>query len=87
VERKVKTLHPSMKKEILENLESIPYEDQRIILDFIKVLAGRNIKGVPGRDLLVFSRTIERSDTDSMMKAIEEGCEKVDSNNRDRLFY
>lgn len=75
----MKALHPSIKNEILENLESIPYEDQRIILDFIKVLAGRKVKGIPGRDLLVFSKTIEKSDTDSMMKAIEEGCEKVDS--------
>lgn len=76
----METLHPSIKNEILENLESIPYEEQRIILDFIKLLAGGKVRGIPGRDLLVFSRTIEKSDADSMLEAIEEGCEKVDSN-------
>jgi hypothetical protein len=78
--REAEMMNPSIKKEILENLDSIPFEDQKRVLDFIKALAENKMKGVPGRDLLVFSGTIGRSELDTMQKAIEDGCERVDLN-------
>jgi hypothetical protein len=50
------------------------------VLDFAQALAKRRREGVPGRDLLRFAGTIEKSDLEIMQKAIEEDCERVDEN-------
>lgn len=35
-------------------------------------------KGTPGKDLLRFAGTISAEDADEMMRAIEEGCERIE---------
>lgn len=69
---------PSIKHEILEELERLPDEDQHRVLDFARTL-GRTIpKGTPGRELLRFAGVISDEDAEQMNAAIEEGCEQVD---------
>jgi len=37
-------------------------------------------KGIPGKSLLEFAGKLSESESDELMHIIEEGCEKVDSN-------
>jgi hypothetical protein len=68
----------SIKKEIVERLDSLAIDEQRRVLDFTRNLAEGKIEGVAGRDLIRFAGTIEKSDLVVMERVIEEGCEKVD---------
>ena len=70
----------SLKKEIIEKLESLPAEKQEKVLEFVGALTQDKTIGIPGQKLLHFSGMIEKNDLDSMKRAIEEGCEKVDIN-------
>ena len=68
----------SIKRELLEQLETLPYEFQRRVLDFAQALALSVPKGVPGRQLLRFSGAIPEDDLQMMAQAIEAGCERID---------
>jgi hypothetical protein len=68
----------SIKRKLLEQLEALPYEFQRRVLDFAQALAVSVPKGVPGKQLLRFAGTIPADDLQMMAQAIEVGCEKVD---------
>ena len=70
----------SVKKEIVEKLDSLAIDEQRRVLDFTRALAEGKAEGIAGRDLLRFAGTIEKGDLAVMERAIEEGCEKVDVN-------
>lgn len=67
----------SIKTEIVQQLDHLPYESQRRVLDFARALALSQPKGVPGKQLLRFVGAIEKDDLEAMTQAIEEGCEKV----------
>lgn len=56
----------------------LPAEDQRRVLELARALTERRPAGVPGRDLLRFMGTIEKTDMDVMRRAIKEDCERVD---------
>ncbi len=73
-------INPSIRKEILDNLDGIPFEEQKIVLDFVKSLAVSKKSGIPGQELLIFSGIIGKSEIASMEKAIESGCERIDLN-------
>ena len=49
------------------------------MLDFARALAVKTPRGVPGKELLSFAGAIKTDDLEIMTKAIEQGCEKVDS--------
>jgi hypothetical protein len=68
----------SIKRELLKQLETLPYEFQRRVLDFAQALALSVPKGVPGRQLLRFSGAIPEDDLQMMAQAIEAGCERID---------
>jgi hypothetical protein len=70
----------SLKKEIVEKLDLLPIEQQRKVLDFTRALTQSKTVGIPGRDLLRFAGTIEKTELESMTQAIEDGCERVDLN-------
>lgn len=70
----------SLKKEILEALSRLTYNQQRRVRDFAHVLAMTKPIGVPGKALLSFAGAIEADDLKAMAQAIEKGCEKVDLN-------
>jgi hypothetical protein len=68
----------SIKMEIVEQIERLPYELQRQVLDFVRELS--RPKGVPGKQLLHFAGIFKTDDLQAMSKAIEAECEKVDMN-------
>jgi hypothetical protein len=68
----------SIKRKLLEQLEALPYEFQRRVLDFAQALALSVPKGVPGKQLLRFVGAIPADDLQMMVQAIEAGCERID---------
>jgi len=65
---------------VVEQLEALPYELQRQVLQFTRALAISAPHGVPGRQLLRFAGAIPLTDLQIMKQAIEQGCEQVDVN-------
>ena len=63
----------------MEQLQSLPYDLQRQVLEFTRALALSMPRGVAGRQLLQFAGAIPRSDAELMQEAIEQGCEQVDT--------
>lgn len=70
----------SLKRELLKELDSLPFEEQRKVLDFTRNLTVIKNVGVPGQELLPFAGSIKKSDLESMQQAIKNGCERVDLN-------
>ncbi|HLB70042.1 MAG: hypothetical protein OIN88_03165 [Candidatus Methanoperedens sp.] len=70
----------TIKQDIARQLDHLPPEAQRQVLDFVQALAKSFPKGVPGKQLLRFSGILEAEDIKAMTQAIEEGCERVDMN-------
>ncbi len=66
-------------RRIIRELDKLPPELQRKVLDFTQALALSLPKGVPGEQLLRFAGVIEPDDAEAMSRAIEEGCERVDA--------
>jgi hypothetical protein len=71
--------HPAIQDELLQQLDRLPPDLQRQVLDFARALAILQPKGVRGEQLLEFAGTIEPDDLDAMSRAIEESCEQVDA--------
>ena len=71
--------HSSIKQEIVKQLDYLPPEMQRRVLDFTRALASSLPKGVPGKELLRFSGFLSSEDAQAMIQAIESGCEQVDN--------
>ena len=67
----------SIKQEIIEQLDKLPIELQKRVLDFTHALVISEPKGVPGSELLKFVGIITPEEADAMEKAIEEGCEQI----------
>ncbi len=68
----------TLEAEIRKQLNQLPPEQQRKVLEFARSLVTAQIRGVPGKDLLHFAGTIDTDDLTSMKQAIEDECEKVD---------
>jgi len=68
----------SIKRKLLEQLEALPYEFQRRVLDFTQALALSVPKGVPGKQLLRFVGAIPADDLQTIAETIEAGCERID---------
>ncbi|HPZ09107.1 MAG TPA: hypothetical protein PL110_13440 [Candidatus Eremiobacteraeota bacterium] len=66
------------KAKIIEQVDSLSPELQRQLLDFACKLAGP--KGISGKELLPFAGIMTFEEAQSINRAIEEGCEKVDVN-------
>ena len=65
----------SLKDNLIDQIEKLPYDLQIRVLDFAKSLIP---KGVEGKSLLPFAGVISEDDLQRMSDAIEENCEKVD---------
>lgn len=72
-------MNPTLEKEIREQLDRLPPEQQRQVLDFARTLATKRIRGVPGYALRRFGGVIAKEDLALAARAIEEGCEQVTS--------
>ena len=69
----------TLKSEIHRELEQLPIEQQRQVLEFARSLKATQIRGVSGQSLLRFAGAIESSELAIMKQAIEESCEQVNS--------
>ncbi len=65
---------------VIEQLNALPQELQRRVLEFTRALAQSTPGGIPGRQLLRFAGAISLDDVGLMREAIERGCEQVDTN-------
>jgi hypothetical protein len=63
---------------IREQLDRLPPEQQRQVLDFARSLVAAQVRGVPGKELLRFAGSIDADDLKTMKQAIEEACETID---------
>ena len=75
-----KRMSQTLQKEILDQLDKLPLEHQRKVLDFARSLSKANPVGKAGKELLSFAGTIEIEDIKAISQAIEEGCEQVNIN-------
>jgi len=65
---------------VVDQLKTLPYEMQWRVFEFTRALAVSVPRGVPGPQLLRFAGAIPLDDLQLMHQAIEEGCERVDTN-------
>lgn len=66
-----------LEKELHQQLEHLPFGQQRQVLDFARALASARTRGVAGQKLLQFAGTIGDDDLQAMSQAIAADCEKV----------
>lgn len=69
----------SIESEIYQELEQLPIEQRRQVLEFARSLKTAQIRGVSGQSLLRFAGAIEGSELAIMKQAIEQSCEQVNS--------
>ena len=67
-------------EQVVEELKGLPDEQQRQVLEFARSLTISTPRGTPGRDLLKFVGTIPKESAELMRKAVEEDCERIDTN-------
>ena len=72
-------LDPQIRRDLVKQLERLPIELQRKVLEFAHTLTLSLPKGVPGAQLLQFAGTIDIADIQQMQQAIEAECEREDS--------
>jgi len=66
-------------EKVVEHPKELPYGLQWRVLEFTCALALTTPRGVPGKQLLRFAGAIPASDVELMRRAIEQGCERVDT--------
>ena len=64
----------SVKLETTEEIDTLPPEDQRKVLDFARALADRRLKAEGREKLRPFAQGFDRRDLETMRKVIEEDC-------------
>ncbi|MDT8392187.1 MAG: hypothetical protein RRC34_16930 [Lentisphaeria bacterium] len=70
----------ALASDVIHEMDHMPIELQRRVLDFAHALAGSFPKGTPGEEFAEFAGSFLPEDLEQMSIAIEEGCEKVDLN-------
>lgn len=70
---------PMLEKELHQQLNDLPLEQQRQVLDFARALSLAQSQGVPGSALLPFAGAIEADDLAIMSQAADEDCEQITS--------
>ena len=73
-------LDVKIQHEIARQLEQMPEELQRRVLDFVQILAQPRPKGEPGKELLRFAGLLDADSAREIAEAIEAGCERPDPN-------
>ena len=70
----------AIKTRVIEQLDTLPENLQRQVLEFVEALQVIARQGVPGKQLLQFAGAIPLDDLESMHQTTESGCEHVDLN-------
>ena len=65
--------------QILEEINGLPRDQQRRVLEFARTLALSAPAGIAGKELLRFGGLIPPDDLRRMSAAIDEGCERIDA--------
>jgi hypothetical protein len=68
-----------LEKELHQQLEHLPFGQQRQVLDFARALAASRARGVAGQELLRFAGAIETDELQVMSQAIADDCGQVDA--------
>lgn len=68
----------TIETELSTCLQQLPVDKQRQVLEFAQMLATSAVRGVQGANLLRFAGTIDKSDLDTMSRAIKDECEGID---------
>ncbi len=68
----------TIESELHEQLNQLPLERQRQVLDFACALVAARPRGVAGQRLLAFAGAIPANDLAEMLHAIGEGCGRID---------
>jgi hypothetical protein len=63
--------------EILKQLDHLPLELQKKVLEFVRVLNTTSVKGKPGRQLMQFAGILNPSEAKVMEEAIEYDCRRI----------
>lgn len=63
-------------KAIRDQIDQLPVEKQRQVLEYVRTLASTQVRGLPGSELVHFAGAINPSDLAIMTKAIEDDCEQ-----------
>lgn len=71
--------YSTITQQIIRQVDQLPLDFQRRVLDFAQALALSLPRGTPGKQLLRFAGIIKPDDIEAMTRAIEAGCEKVDA--------
>ena len=64
---------------VVREMDRMPLELQRRVLDFAHALAGSSPRGTPGKALLEFAGSFSSEDLSEISAAVEDGCERVDA--------
>ncbi len=71
-------ISPSIRDEVLRELERLGAADQERVRDFLRALGSADPRGTPGAELTRFAGALPEESINEMMVAIEEGCERID---------
>ena len=72
--------HTSIEQDILRQVEILSPEEQMRVLEFARSLISHRPIGTPGSMLAKFANTLDRTESETMNRAIEEACEQVEAN-------
>ncbi len=67
-----------IKTELFERLETLSYDEQHRVLEFVRSLTEQGPRGLPGEEFVKFAGLIPKEDLKLMSDAIEEACEVVE---------
>ena len=70
----------AIQSELLKELERLPPPLQQKVVDFAHSLVQAKTRGTPGDKLLRFAGIMTPEEGKEFLRAIEEDCERVDSN-------
>ena len=73
-------IDPDLQEQILKQLADLPLAKQYRVLDFIRTLAGCQLRGTPGTRLLRFSGVMTHEEAKEFLHSIDEECERIDPN-------
>ncbi len=69
----------ALEDQIMEQIGGLSPNEQRRVLNFARALGSSRPSGISGRELLRFGGMFGTEDARRMSEAIEDGCEKIDS--------
>ena len=78
--KEVPGMNDSIVTQVIEQLQELPDNLQRRVLDFVHKLKATAAKDMPGSQLLQFAGSISHEDLELMQQAIDKECENIDVN-------